>query len=109
VFKGHYRGGEELERASPYFAAVMVRYGAGDPQFVGRFAELWSETEPLEAKVRLMYAVEWREPDMRPMHFVGIVTTANEHEGLAFNDWIPTDAQTWEELGRLSSRRRRAQ
>jgi hypothetical protein len=101
VFKGHYRGPEELERASPYFAEVMRRYAQGEPRFVARFAELWEDTPPLGAKVRLMYPVHWLEPGYRPMHFQGLTTTANENEGLAFNDWIPCDAITWEELERL--------
>jgi transcriptional regulator with XRE-family HTH domain len=107
VFKGHYRGPEELDRASPYFGEVMRRYGTGDERFVTRFAELWQDTEPLEAKVRLMYPIHWREPGLRPMSFMGVVTTANEPEGLAFNDWIPTDAQTWDELEKLKRDRGR--
>lgn len=105
VFKGHYRGPEELDRASPYFAQVMVRYAQGEPRFVSRFTELWQETPPLGAKVRLMYPVVWQESGGHEMRFQAVVTTANENEGLAFNDWIPRDAATWEELGKLCPRR----
>lgn len=105
VFKGHYRGPEELDQASPYFAQVMLRYAQGEPRFVARFAELWLDTPPRGAKVRLMYPIHWQEPGYRPMHFQGLVTTANEPEGLAFNDWIPRDATTWEELDKLARHR----
>ena len=105
VFKGHYRGPEELDAASPYFAQVMLRYAQGEPRFVTRFTELWQDTPPLGAKVRLMYPIEWREPGYCPMHFQGLVTTANEPDGLAFNDWVPCDAQTWEELTKLARAR----
>ncbi len=104
VFKGHYRGPEELEQASPYFAQVMHRYAQGEPRLVERFTELWQETDPLGAKVRLMYPIVWHQPGYSPMRFQGLVTTANESEGLAFNDWIPCDAQTWECLGKIPKR-----
>ena len=29
------------------------------------------------------------------IRFHGIVTPANEREGLVFNDWIPVDAESW--------------
>jgi transcriptional regulator with XRE-family HTH domain len=105
IFKGHYRGAEDLEQASPYFAEVMQRYAQGEPRFVARFAELWLETPPLRAKVRLMYQAVWREPGVGDLRFQGLTTTANEADGLAFNDWIPVDAETWECLGRLRLRR----
>lgn len=101
VFKGHYRGPEALDQASPYFSEVMQRYGRGEARFVARFTEMWQETEPLGAKVRLMYPINWEEPGFRPMQFRGLVTTANEPEGLAFNDWIPLDGTTREELAKL--------
>jgi len=105
IFKGHYRESEELDLASPYFAQVILRYAQGEPRFVSRFTELWQETPALPPKVRLIYSVDWNEPGCRPMRFAGIVTTANEPEGLNFNDWVPCDAQTWEELAKLAQAR----
>ena len=51
---------------------------------------------------RWHYDVTWRHAQGR-MRFRGVVSTANEREGLAFNDWIPLDAETWLALERAKA------
>jgi len=42
-------------------------------------------------------------PGYPPCRFLAMSATANEWEGLAFHDWIPVDAQTWEVLEALKA------
>ncbi len=101
VWKGHHLGPESLDQPSPYFNAVLTELAKGDPKYVGRFLEVWQRTPPKTPKVRDRYPVIWRDPDHGEMRFLALSSTANEWEGLAFHDWIPTDAPTWEALNRF--------
>jgi hypothetical protein len=107
VFKGHHLGPEALERLSPYFAEVVQRFSQGDPAHAARFAALWQETEVRDPKVRWTYPVIWEESGVGRITFQGLVTTANEPDGLAFNDWIPCDADSWATLTQTLSLRKR--
>lgn len=101
IFKGHHRGPEDLERASPYFSQVMQRFVTGDPKYVRRFMELWQETPPRPPKVRWSFPVIWNEPNIGVVRFECFVSTANEPDGLAFNDWIPMDAESWQNFSAI--------
>ena len=46
----------------------------------------------------------WRG-DSGLLRFLAVVNAANEPKGLAFNDWIPIDAQTWEVVNSAKSSR----
>lgn len=98
VFKGHHLGAESLEGASLYFAEVLNRFVRGSPAQAARFALLWQSAAPHDPKVRWAYPVAWNEPGVGRITFRAVVTTANEPDGLAFNDWIPVDAESWEHL-----------
>jgi len=39
------------------------------------------------------------------MRFLAMVSTASEPDGLAFNDWIPVDASSWEVLAMVKGGR----
>jgi transcriptional regulator with XRE-family HTH domain len=95
VFKGHHLGAETLEGTSLYFKEILDRFVKGNPAYAVRFAALWQEAEPHEPKVRWEYPVQWCEPGIGPIAFRGIATTANDPDGLAFNDWIPVGAESW--------------
>lgn len=98
VFKGHHLGAESLESTSLYFGEILERFVKGNPEYAVRFAGLWQQAEPHEAKVRWEYPVEWKEPGVGHITFRGIATTCNEPDGLAFNDWIPVGAESWANL-----------
>ena len=100
VFKGHHMGPEDLAAPSPVFNQLLAHFAAGDPQYVARFLNLWQKTPPRTPKVRWWYPVGWRYGDAT-MRFRGMVTTCNEPHGLAFNDWIPLDAESWTALEQL--------
>ena len=104
VFKGHHRGAEDVEQGSPYFTELLGRFMEGDPKYVNRFFELWQSTAPRDPKVRWSYPVVWTEPGVGVLRFEAVVNTASAPDGLAFNDWIPLDAETWEALGILAGR-----
>lgn len=104
VFKGHHRGGETLDQPSSYFDRILEDFIRGDPSYVGRLARLWAETPPNTPKNRWTYRVVWNEPGIGVMSFLATVTTCNESQGHAFNDWVPVDAQTWECLEALRRR-----
>jgi transcriptional regulator with XRE-family HTH domain len=97
VFKGHYRGPEQLEAPSPLFNSILERFLAGEPRYVARFLKLWQERPPAPLLLRWHYPVVWQDPAGR-ITFDCVVSTANEREGWAFNDWIPVDAESWRVL-----------
>ena len=101
VFKGHHRGAEALENPSPYCAAVLQRFLAGDPKHVEPFLKAWQEATPRTPKIRWEYPVVWNEPGVGVMRFRGMVNPASEPDGLGFNDWVPLDGATWDALHRL--------
>lgn len=101
VFKGHHRGAEALENPSPYFAAVLKRFVAGDPKHVQEFFRAWQDAEPRTPKIRWEYPIVWEDPDVGSMRFRGMVNPASEPDGLSFNDWIPLDGETWSALNQL--------
>ena len=105
IFKGHHRGPEDLDRASPYFSQVMQRFVMGNPRYVRRFMEIWQETPPRAPKIRWSYPVTWVEPGIGTVNFMSYVSTANEPDGLAFNDWVPMDADSWVCLAEILKQR----
>ena len=106
VFKGHHRGSEALESPSPYFAAVLDRFLAGEPRYIQPFLEAWQAAVPRTPKIRWEYPVAWDDPDVGTLRFRGIVGPASEPDGLSLNDWIPLDAETWIALNELERLRR---
>lgn len=101
VFKGHHLGNETLEAPSTFFTRALETIMQGDPRYVSRFFELWEATQPIQPKVRWGYPVTWQCRSGATLRFQAIVTEANDPRGLAFNDWIPLDAETWEALAGL--------
>ena len=102
TFKTYHRQPESIEEPTPYFAAALSRFLAGDPKYVARFAELWEAApESVAVKIRWTYAVVWKIEGVGVMHFRGTASAANESDGLTFHDWIPLDAPTWHALSML--------
>lgn len=102
VIKGHYLGAQtQPEGSSAYFQAVMQRFVDGDPKYLRRFMELFQQTEGMTGKIRWQVPVHWRHPTVGLMNFEVVLNTANDPNGLAFSDYIPLDAGTWEALERL--------
>lgn len=98
AWKGHHRGPEQLENPSPYFSAVMEHFLKGDPKYITRFLTLFEKVEPATGKIRWSYPVVWDEPGVGKMRFHCFASAANEEDGLSFQDWIPLDAETWNNL-----------
>jgi transcriptional regulator with XRE-family HTH domain len=101
VWKGHHRGAEDIEKPSPYFAAVLERFLNGEPKYIGRFLSLWRDVPGRTPKMRWSYPVVWNDPGAGVMRFKCFASSASEPDGLAFNDWIPLDAETWSALEEL--------
>ncbi len=102
VFKAHDWAPARIESPPPYFGAVLERFLQGDPAYVARFAEIWQAAPDVwQKKARWTYPVVWQQPGVGVMRFEAITTSASDVEGLAFNDWIPLDAATWDALGRM--------
>ena len=104
VLKGHHRGAEALGNPSPYFAKVLERFVAGDPKYIQPFFQAWQAAVPRTPKIRWEYPIVWEDPDAGTLRFRGMVNPANEPDGLAFNDWVPLDAETWVALARVTAR-----
>jgi transcriptional regulator with XRE-family HTH domain len=107
VLKGHHRGAEALDNPSPYFAAVLERFLGGDPKYIQPFLRAWQDAIPRTPKIRWEYPIVWDDPDVGTLHFLAVVNPASEPDGLAFNDWIPLDSETWAALRKLEELRPR--
>lgn len=85
---------DDITNPSPYVAKTLDHFLRGDPGVLARLLDAWNRVEYVPTRVRWHYDVTWRHEQGR-MRFRGVVSTANERDGLAFNDWIPLDAETW--------------
>ena len=103
VWRNHFRGGESFDEPSPLFAGIVERLLNGDPKYVSRLADLWQNAPPIKVKMRWSYRVVWQVPGLDVMRFQGFLSAANEPDGYMFYDWIPADAQTWDQLDRLKT------
>jgi transcriptional regulator with XRE-family HTH domain len=104
-FKAHDWAPERVEQPGPYFAAVLDQFMRGDKSYVTRFLKAWEGAPSTwRNKARFTYPVVWNEPGIGVLRFESIASPANDPDGLAFNDWIPLDAATWEGLERLKAR-----
>jgi hypothetical protein len=104
VYKGisSARAGDEAELGSPtpYLTHVVGHFTEKDPRFLERLIAAWERAVPSPAKVRQAYRIIWKHAEGR-MCFFCLMSTANEREGLSFNEWIPVDPETWLALRRL--------
>jgi len=103
VFKAHDWAPAQLEQPGPYFGAVMEHFLKGDPRHVARFLEVWERT-PSEwgRKIRWSYPIVWDQPNVGILRFDCLMSLASALDGLAFNDWIPTNSATWRGLELLA-------
>ncbi len=105
VFKAHDWAPGRVEDPGPYFASVMEHFMKGDPKYVARFLKLWEEAPSVwDKKERFTFPVVWDEPGIGIMRFESLQSSASDPLGLAFNDWIPLDAATWQRLEQLKAR-----
>jgi transcriptional regulator with XRE-family HTH domain len=103
--KAHDWAPEQLEQPSPVLAALLERFMSGDSKYVTRLADLWQRApEQWAQKMRWSYPLVWNEPGIGELRFECLASAETGIEGLAFNDWIPTDAPTWLALGQLAAR-----
>ena len=106
VLKGHhFEPDARPQDSSAYFSEMMKRFLEGDPRYVRRFLDLWEVTPARAPKSRWSYPIVWEEPGLGTLRFQVQVSTCSEPDGLAFNDWIPLDAATWQALETLTARR----
>lgn len=103
MWKGHHRGPESLEEASPYFQRLIDEFSQGDPEYVRRFLDLWDRTPPREPDVCTHYRIVWQEDAVGEMRFLGVLELINLWESLGWNDWVPIDTESWDRLTRLLS------
>jgi transcriptional regulator with XRE-family HTH domain len=107
VFKGRPRDPRTLDEPDAYFNAVLAEFSAGDPTFLRRLIDVFASAPARDPKCRWTYRVVWRDDDFGEMRFTAIVNTASEPDALAFNDWVPLDAESWTALEQVKERRRR--
>lgn len=107
VFKAPYPTSYSLDAPTPYFNEVIAQFLNGDPAFLARLLKIWAEAEPRKSKVRWSYPIVWEDPEFGVMRLHGIVTNASFADALAFNDWIPLDAESWQVLTKVKTRHTR--
>lgn len=101
MYKGKGDGPEDVASPSPYFERVLAQFSENDHGFLERLLAAWNRAVPSVPKVRESYRIIWNHLAHGQMNFYCTLTTASERDGLAFNDWIPVDGQTWEALGAI--------
>ena len=87
----------DLEEPNPYLASIIDHFTRVDHRFLERLIDAWNRATPSPSKVRNLYRIIWNHRFGR-MSFVCMMSTASEREGLAFNDWIPANPETWTAL-----------
>jgi len=80
---------------------ALQRRRPDDPKYITRFLTLFEKVEPATGTIRWSYPVVWNEPGVGEMRFHCFASSANEEDGLSFQDWIPLDASIWEALTKL--------
>lgn len=95
MYKDTVRGAEEVATPGPYLMKVLGHLLEADPTALAPLLDAWDRAQPAPPKVRETYRIIWNDPEHGRLNFYCLLTTANERDGLAFNDWIPADAQTW--------------
>ncbi len=105
VYKGHFRGGEDLEEPSPAFKRVLDKFLSGDPTYVARFLKVWQDaSSAVVVDLRWHYRMVWDVPGIGAMDLDCVVSHCNQSEAWSFNDWIPRDAVSWAVLDELKAR-----
>ena len=104
VLKGRPRDPHTLDEPDPYFSGVLDEFAQGDRSLLEPLIEVFASTPAREPKCRWTYPVRWKDNDFEEMRFIAVVNTASEPDGLAFNDWIPLDAESWEALESVKAR-----
>ncbi len=98
-------GHETLDEPSPYLNLLLQRFMQGDARYVTRFFKIFEQAPDVwDEKLRWTYPIVWDEPGIGVMRFEALVSTADDKTNLAFNDWIPLDADTWDRLEALERR-----
>ena len=104
TLKGVPRGQADLAQLGPWADQVLAQFAANDPTAIPRLLRAWEATPPRSPKSRWTYRLVWREPEGE-IRFTGVVSTASEPDGLAFNDWMPADAESHAVLERVVAAR----
>jgi transcriptional regulator with XRE-family HTH domain len=91
ALKGVPAGGPAIDAPGPWAEQVLARVAAMNPGALATLLRVWERTPPRPARSRWTYPLVWREPE-GDIRFTGLVTTASEPDGLAFSDWLPSDA-----------------
>ena len=93
----------DLTEPGPYLNQVLDHFVQPSRGFLTELLDAWTGAKPLRAKVRFGYPVRWNDLQHGRMRFLALASPANEEEGLAFHDWHPIDAATWEVLEHVKS------
>ncbi len=103
--KAHDWAPEHLDQPSPYLAAQLERFMSGESKYVTKLGDLWQRApEQWAQKMRWSYPVIWNEPGIGELRFECLTGITSGLAGLAFNDWIPVDAETWTALEKVKNR-----
>jgi transcriptional regulator with XRE-family HTH domain len=103
VFKGHFRGAENLDDPSPAFGRILQKLLAGDAEYVARFFRLWQIVPEAEMRIRWHYPMVWNVPGIGAIDFDCVVSNCNHDESWSFNEWIPKDVDSWRVLESLKA------
>ena len=105
---GHAKGSgwSDLADPPPYFAEGIRRFAEGNERYLAGLINAWTNAVPLPPRFRYRYRVHWRDPQAGVMRFRCVLTTASLADELAWNEWVPADAESWVVLEVLTSGKR---
>jgi transcriptional regulator with XRE-family HTH domain len=110
------RAGASLNKGRPSRAALtslaartasIRAMSGGDPALLKRIQRIWAKAEPTPTRIQADFQIVWSDAEFGEMRFRSVVSVASERDLLHFRDWHPIDAETWQTLEKVKSRRRR--
>jgi transcriptional regulator with XRE-family HTH domain len=98
---GHLKGASpvsEIDQLPADAREAIERFLAGNPKYLSRLLAAWQNATPLPPRFRYRYRVHWRDLRVGLIRFRAVLTSASLADELAWNEWIPADAESWHAL-----------
>ncbi len=102
MIKGDPRIQADLEVPAPWHRDAVGQLADGDPGELRRLLDAWEKAQPISHRIRHQYRVAWSYRGVGPtIHFIGLHTVCDIWNELSWQEWIPSDAESWAALASL--------
>jgi DNA-binding XRE family transcriptional regulator len=108
VWKGHFTRAVSLDDPTPHLSKILDSVAGGDTAYLLRVLKIWEDIELIPPVRRWFYPIVWRDEELGLLRFQGMVHTGDDPETMiSFNDWVPSDADSWSKLDAIKARHRK--